>query len=105
MVELAVGITALVLSLCSLVVAILLFLHREDTHAIESKQRTLELELADVVDRLSVWQRRDAARGRKVAGPPADELGGSEPVQHQLGLVPSGKDALRATARARGLMR
>lgn len=99
------AVAALILSVLSAAGVALLISKREDHANVESKIRTIELELADLVDRLSVWQRRDAARQRRLPGGTPDELGGPQPVQHQLGLVPTGKDQLRAAARAKGLIR
>ena len=104
--ELVFAAISLVLSLVAGGVSVLLFLHKEDIHDVKSKIRGCELELADVVDRLSVWQRRDAARNRKVAGEPADVNGGLFPDQHVGGSGGSmGKAQLRAVARSRGLVK
>ena len=88
---------ALVLSLVAFAGCAILLIKREDNANAEQQVRALSLEVADVVDRLQTWQRRDAARIRRSSGAPADELSGHEPVQQSLGLVPAGKDALRAT--------
>jgi hypothetical protein len=100
---------ALVLSVISCAASAMLIIKREDIHGIESKLRTQELELADVVDRLSVWQRRDAARARTVARGTPNEQGGLFPDQHGAGGDDAGagsaaKQRLRAVARSRGLM-
>jgi len=100
---------ALVLSVISCAASAMLILKREDIHGIESKLRTHELELADVVDRLSQWQRRDASRARSVARGNADEQGRLFPDQHGAGDSDPGpgaaaKQRLRAVARSRGLM-
>ena len=94
---------ALAFALVSGGVSILLYLHREDIHGIASKIRNLELETADLVDRLSVWQRRDASRQRKVGGDAPAEFGGLQPDQHQL--VSNSRGQLREIARARGLVK
>jgi hypothetical protein len=98
---------ALVLSLLSAAGVAMLILKREDHANLESKLRNVELELADIVDRLTVWQRRDAGRQRRMAGDAAPEPG--RPVQGELlGTdLPSTarKGELFALARARGLMR
>ena len=98
--ELVIAAVALAFSMVSAGAAVLLYLHREETHALQSKQRSIELELADIADRLSVWQRRDAARARKVDGPPTDEQRGLFSNQHG-----GGRDHLRAVARERGLIK
>lgn len=104
--ELVFAAISLVLSLVAGGVSVLLFLHKEDIHDVKSKIRGCELELADVVDRLSVWQRRDAARNRKVPGEPSNESGGLFPDQHVGGNGGSmGKAQLRAVARSRGLVK
>jgi len=104
--ELVFAAISLVLSLIAGGISVLLFLHKEDIHAIQSKVRGCELELADIADRLSVWQRRDAARNRKVAGEPADVNGGLFPDQHVGGNSGDvGKARLRAVARSRGLVK
>jgi len=100
---------ALVLSVVSLGGTIMLILKREDFTNAESNIRTLKLELADVVDRLSVWQRRVASRARSVARTATDEQGGLFPDQHSAGVngVATGSDAkqrLRAVARSRGMI-
>jgi hypothetical protein len=96
----------LVLSLVAGGVSVLLFLHKEDIHDVKSKIRGVELELADITDRLSVWQRRDAARNRKVASEPSDVNGGLFPDQHSGGTGGAmAKAQLRAVARSRGLVK
>lgn len=100
---------ALLLSLISAAGVALLLFKREDFANVESQLRTLKLELADVVDRLSVWQRRDAARSRSVGGRASNEQSGLFPDQHSEGISAAatgtaGKNALRAVARSRGLM-
>ena len=97
-------VAALVLSLAACGASILLLLKRVDHADLASKVRALELETADLVDRLSVWQRRDAARQRRsVEGAAPVELGGPQPDQHAIGGTT--KSELRAVARSRGLMR
>ena len=104
--ELVFAAVSLVLSLVAGAVSVLLFLHKENIHDVRSKIRGCELELADIADRLSVWQRRDAARNRKVAGEPADVTGGLFPDQYSGGNGgPMGKAQLRAVARSRGLVK
>jgi hypothetical protein len=104
--ELVFAAVSLVLSLVAGGVSVLLFLHKEDIHDVKSKIRGVELELADITDRLSVWQRRDAARNRKVAGESADVTGGLFPDQHVGGNSGDvGKGRLRAVARSRGLIK
>jgi hypothetical protein len=98
---------SLVLSVIACAGTAMLILKREDIHGIESKLRTHELELADVVDRLSQWQRRDASRARSVARGTSDVQGGLFADQHGGGVDGAGQDAkqrLRAVARSRGLM-
>lgn len=94
---------ALAISICSGVVTVLLYLHRENTSEFTSKVRALELETADLVDRLSVWQRRDASRQRKVGSDVAPVEPGLQPDQH--GTMPDTKLGLRAVARQRGLIK
>lgn len=102
--ELALTVAALVLSLCAAGITLALYVHREDFTDARTKLRALELETADLVDRLSVWQRRDAARQRRSVGGAVDaELGGLQPDQHAV--VPSGRQQLREVARARGLIK
>lgn len=103
--ELAIATAALILSVCAAGISIMLLLKREDVSAIEAKQRSIELELTDVVDRLQVWQRRDASRQRAVVRNATAELGGSEPDQHGTRPLFPDKNRLRAVARERGLMR
>jgi hypothetical protein len=102
--EWVLGAISLFVSLFSLAACVMLFQNRMETSDVISKVRTLELEVADLVDRLQVWQRRDAARNRRMGGAASAELGGSEPDQHAVGSVPTGKGQLRAIARQRGLM-
>ncbi len=78
-------------------VAYLLTKEREadDTRA---KLRSLDLELADLGDRLSHWQRRDANRARRETG------GGNADSVGQNGLSVSdgdGRDARKRALRAR----
>lgn len=102
--ELALAVAALVLSLCAVGVTLALYVHREDFTDARSKLRALELETADLVDRLSVWQRRDAARQRRsVDGTAPAELSGPIPDQHAG--VQDPKQRLREVARSRGLIR
>lgn len=104
--ELALVAVSLVLSIAACGVALTLFLHKESIHDITARQRAIELELADIADRLATWQRRDASRARKVAGPAADDGGGLFPDQHGSGSVSAGsKASLRVIARQRGLMK
>lgn len=104
--ELVFAAISLVLSLVAGGVSVLLFLHKEDIHDVKSKLRGCELELADIADRLSVWQRRDAARNRKVPGGTADEQSGLFPDQHGgRDGAPVGKAQLRSVARSRGLIK
>lgn len=104
--ELVFAAISLVLSLVAGGVSVLLFLHKEDIHDVKSKLRGCELELADIADRLSVWQRRDAARNRKVPGEPTDEQRGLFADQHARGDgAPMGKAQLRSVARSRGLIK
>lgn len=103
--ELALVAVSLVFSLAAAGVAIALFINRENLHDVIAKQRSIELELADVVDRLSVWQRRDASRARKLVGGTPDEQSGLFADQHGGGNGAAGKAALRVVARQRGLIR
>jgi len=104
--ELVFAAISLVLSLVAGGVSVLLFLHKEDIHDVKSKLRGVELELADISDRLSVWQRRDAARSRKVSGETPDVGGGLFPDQHSGGNGGDlGKSRLRAVARSRGMIK
>lgn len=104
--ELVFAAISLVLSLVAGGVSVLLFLHKEDIHDVKSKLRGCELELADIADRLSVWQRRDAARNRKVVGESSNVDGGLFPDQHVGGVgADMGKTRLRAVARSRGLIK
>jgi len=103
---------AIALSMASLAVSLVMFVTRErkadDAADIRAKLRALELESADVVDRLSTWQRRDAARQRRMGGAAPDEQGGLFPDQHAgRASTVNGVDkkaSLRSAARARGLM-
>jgi hypothetical protein len=103
--EWVLGAISLFVSLFSLAACVMLFQNRMETSDVISKVRTLELEVADLVDRLQVWQRRDAARNRRMGGSTADVVGGPEPDQLGQRSVPTGKDHLRAVARQRGLIR
>lgn len=103
--ELAVIAVSFVLSLAACGVTLALFINRENIHDVIAKQRSIELELADIADRLSVWQRRDASRARKVVGGTSDEQGGLFTDQHAGRSSDAGKAALRVVARQRGLIR
>ena len=92
--ELVLATVALVLSLVSTAATVYLILHRVEVDDVRSQQRTLSLEVADLVDRLAVWQRRDAARNRAV---PRDGAPGSGADQAQLFQLdgPARKAAIR----------
>jgi hypothetical protein len=102
--ELALVTASLVLSLCAVGITVALYVHREDFSDARAQIRSLQLETAELVDRLSVWQRRDAQRQRRsMGGDAAGELSGPQPDQHAG--MPSGKQQLREVARARGLIK
>lgn len=99
-VALVVGLASLGLSLWNLLQP------KQDIADVRSAIRGHELELSDLNDRLSHWQRRDASRARRVAGDAPNEQRG--PDGPQLSLLEGGADgkaALRARARAAGVMR
>lgn len=71
----------------------------QDDNDTRSKLRNLDLELADLGDRLSVWQRRDAARQRRGVPGDAGAVGPDGAVVQPGQLDPSArKRALRARA-------
>lgn len=100
------------LSIAALCVSMVLFVTREkrkdDDAEIRSKLRNVELETADLVDRLSTWQRRDASRQRRIPSESPDVGGGLFPDQHGgrpgAGNGLDRKTQLRSVARSRGLM-
>ena len=79
--ELVLAAVSLVLSLLCLGATVFLILHRVEVDDVRSQVRSLSLDVADVVDRLAIWQRRDAARARSVA---RDDPAGSGANQAQL---------------------
>jgi len=110
-VETILSVLALVASVISLTLSAYTLLNRQDSKGtvdeIASAVRILKLDVDDVVDRLSVWQRRDAGRKRQAV----DGGAGAEPGGvHQSGDLFGGagvdrKSQLRVIARQRGVMR
>lgn len=92
--DLALLVVACFFSVLALVGAgISLALHKEATDTV-AKMRHLELDMADLVDRVTTYQKRDASRSRAVVK--AAEGAEPEPL--------AGKAQLRAVARQRGLL-
>jgi hypothetical protein len=98
----AVSLTAVLLALAALAVALVNYLKPEKNDAeVRSAVRGLELEVTDLGDRLTHWQRRSASRGRRdLAGDAGPESGRQDGNQSSEA---DRKSALRTRARQLGL--